>query len=204
MYYFSTEELIIIAIINTPKNRFSRMALYIPIAETLYSPRGFIHDPQFSDMFSKLSDRDIELIFNGFIKYLAKTMRTMLKKSIEFQYYKGRWAPLSPAYLKFKQAHGLSENIWEATGRLHDSISYRKSGDKYIIGIRPNATYENGTSVQYVAVCMEYGTENMPARPLFRPVTNFIKRNIRLYWINYLSNPTAYLTQRVVNKLKGV
>lgn len=188
-------------IINQPISRFSRMELRINILDTFYTPQGF-YDVEIKTRFQNLTDPDKVQVLNGFIRYLAVTMRKMLKSSIKSQYYKYKWKPLNPAYLKFKKAHGLSENIWQATGKLYKSISYRKVGNYYIVGINPRATYENGTSVFMVAACMEYGSKNMPARPLFTPVLNYIKSNIKLYWRLYISNPREYVTQRIINKMK--
>lgn len=167
-----------------------------------YTPRGFLNDPLYASIFLGLSDYDKERILIGFVRYLAVTMRKLLKKSIHSQYYSRYWDPLNPQYEKFKAEHGLSENIWEATGRLVDSISYRRAGNTYIVGIPPEATYPNGTSVLYVAKCMEFGTKNMPARPLFAPVVRYIQRHIRIYWELYLKNPRNYVGDRLTQHIR--
>lgn len=180
----------------------NRMELFINITDEVYSPRGFITLPEYSHLFESMSDTDKERVLVGFVRYLAVTMRKMLKSSIKTQYYASSWDPLSASYLKFKQEHGLSENIWEATGKLVDSISYYRHGDRYVIGIKDSAKYPNGTSVLYVAKCMEFGTKNMPARPLFAPVLRYIRRHIRTYWEMYLINPNQYLGSRLSDKIK--
>ena len=124
---------------------------------------------------------------------MAITIRKFLKQSIKEQRYRGRWIPLSPGYLEFKRKHNLSENIWEATGELVDSISYRRYGNQYIIGIDPKKTYPSGANMLEVAQIMEYGGKHMPARPLFTPVFNYVKRHINEYWNDYLLNIDKYL-----------
>lgn len=175
----------------------NRISLYVNITDHTYSPMGFISDPRYAQMFANMSKHDREAVLTGFVRYLTITMKKMLKDSIKKQYYKRYWEPLSHSYLKFKNEHGLSENIWEATGKLVNSISYRKQGNRFIIGIPDNVKYPNGTSVQYVAKCMEFGTKNMPARPLFNPVIRYIRRNVRIYWELYLLHPRKYLNSRL-------
>lgn len=180
----------------------NRMELFINVTDEVYSPRGFITRPEYSYLFSSMSDQDKEKVLVGFVRYLAITIKKLLKSSIKTQYYSGRWEPLSDSYLKFKSDHGLSENIWEATGKLVDSISYYRHGDRYIVGISDSAKYPNGLSVRYVAKCMEFGTRNMPARPLFAPVMKYVRNNIRTYWELYLMNPHKYLGSRLSNKIR--
>ena len=175
----------------------NRMNLYINVTKQNYSPMGFIADPRYADIFLNMSEEDREKVMVGFVRYLTITMKKLLKSSIKKQYYARYWEPLSHNYLKFKREHGLSENIWEATGKLVNSISYRKQGNRYVIGIPKSVKYSNGVSVQYVAKCMEFGTKNMPARPLFRPVLRYIKRYIRVYWELYLLQPRKYLNSRL-------
>lgn len=180
----------------------NRMELFVNVTDEVYSPRGFLTHPNYSHLFNSMSNSDKERVLAGFVRYLAVTIRKILKTSIKTQYYGGRWEPLSDSYLKFKQAHGLSENIWEATGKLVDSISYYRRGDRYIIGIKDTARYPNGLSVLYVAKCMEFGTKNMPARPLFAPVLRYVRRHIRTYWEMYLLNPRQYAGNRISELLK--
>lgn len=175
----------------------NRISLYVNITKTTYSPMGFISDPRYISIFANMNEQDRERVLTGFVRYLTITMKKMLKQSIKKQYYVRYWEPLSHNYLKFKREHGLSENIWEATGKLVNSISYRRQGNKFVIGIPKNVKYSNGVSVQYVAKCMEFGTKNMPARPLFNPVLRYIKRHIRTYWELYLLNPRKYLNSRL-------
>lgn len=38
-----------------------------------------------------------------------------------------------------------------------------------VVGFQDTAQYPDGTSVVFVAICNEYGTEDIPARPFFAP-----------------------------------
>lgn len=181
----------------------NRISLYVNITKHKYSPMGFISDPRYASIFMNMNESDRERVLTGFVRYLAITMKKMLKESIKKQYYRRYWDPLSVQYLKFKADHGLSLNMWEATGKLVDSISYRRQGDKFVIGIPRSAKYPDGVSVQYVAKCMEFGTKNMPARPLFNPVIRYIRRHIRTYWELYLLNPRKYLNSRLSKTIEN-
>lgn len=161
------------------------ISLKIGILDSKYSPRIFVRDPNFG--FSHLNRVIQEEIENDFMKYLSGVIKKELKSAIKTQRYATRlWKPLEKKYLEFKRTHGLSENIWEATGKLVDSIIYRRLSNEYFIGIDPKAKYPNGTSVEFIGKCMEFGTKNMPARPLFAPVMRRVKRNIRNHWLDYL------------------
>lgn len=161
------------------------ISLRIGILDIKYSPNIFVRDPVFG--FSHLNKIIQEEIENDFMKYLSEVIKIELKLSIKTQRYARRlWKPLESKYLEFKKAHGLSENIWEATGKLVHSIIYRRLSNGYFIGIDPKAKYPNGISVELIGKCMEFGTKNMPARPLFAPVIRKVKRNIKKHWLDYL------------------
>lgn len=170
--------------------------MHVNITNSSYTPGIYLlNDPKYG--LSNLKSQDKIRIQKDFARFLSVIIRRMLKASIEDQRYKGRWTPLSAGYVEFKNKYGLSDKIWEATGTLVDSISYYKHGNQYIIGINPSKKYKNGVSILYVAKCMEYGTKNMPARPLFTPVFNYVKRYIRQYWEMYLSAPHKYSGTRI-------
>lgn len=121
-----------------------------------------------------------------FAKYIAQVLRNEYKKAIDKQRYRYRWKPLSFRYMYYKETYNLSLKIWEATGLLKNSIVYRKRNGYYMVGIDPYKKYKNGVRVLDVAKCMEYGTSRMPARPLFRPLFEYIRKNIRRYWDKFL------------------
>ena len=76
------------------------------------------------------------------------------------------WAPLSAAWAEQK-GHG---NQWYYTGRLEGAIEYKIDNHVIYIGIIKPDTYPYGENIANVAVKLEYGTSQIPARPLFMPV----------------------------------
>jgi len=140
-----------------------------------------INDPKYN-LYSLPMNEKIQIL-DKFCEYLANSMKNLLVKRIKTQYRYLRWAPLSTGYVEFKKKLGLSPNIWEATGLLVNSITYYIEGDNYVVGVDPKIKYPNSNvRVLFVAECMEFGTKYMPARPLFGPTINFMRRNVRKYW----------------------
>lgn len=73
------------------------------------------------------------------------------------------WAPLSAAWAEQK-GHG---NQWYYTGSLESAIRYEIRGDSVYIGIvKPEG------DIGLIATKLEFGTSQIPARPLFAPVAD--------------------------------
>lgn len=121
-----------------------------------------------------------------FARYMAKVIRNEFKRTIDNQRYSYKWAPLSVPYLRYKKRHNLSLKTWEATGILHKSIVFRKRNGYYLVGIDPYKRYKNGAKVLDIAKVLEYGSNNCPARPLFRPIFTYVRKNIGRYWKKFL------------------
>lgn len=77
------------------------------------------------------------------------------------------WAPLSAAWAEQK-GHG---NQWYYTGRMRSAMQYKVDDQVVYVGIIEPDTYpESGENIAAVAVKLEYGTSQIPSRPLFRPI----------------------------------
>jgi hypothetical protein len=77
------------------------------------------------------------------------------------------WAPLSSAWVE-KKGH---DEPWYHTARLENAIEYEIEDDDVHVGILEHEEYpETGSTVAVVAASLEYGTSDIPMRPLFRPV----------------------------------
>lgn len=135
-----------------------------------------------------ISEREgLEKVLPKFSHFMAFVMKRELKRAIKNQRYIRNWPPLSVSYYEYKQRKNLSLNIWEATGFLADSISYWRSGDRWVVGIPRRVNYPGSALRVYkVAQWMEYGTDKMPARPLFRPLQIYLRKNIRPFWEAFL------------------
>lgn len=118
--------------------------------------------------------------------YIANRYSYLIKKAIDTQRYRQKWADLTPKYLQWKSKHGLSEKIWEATGELKNAIRVYRQGIHYRVGFDRRRKHRH-SRVKYtnLARYLEYGTRNMPARPLFRNIYNYMSKNIRMYYKNF-------------------
>lgn len=133
-----------------------------------------------------LCKNNIELQ-NRFAEHIAKLIQQDLVRTIETQRYSSRWAPLSPSYLEYKKANGLSTKIWKASGNMVSSIYKIRRRSTILIGVSNSRKYPNSNqTLAEVAKRLEYGTEKVPARPLFRPIYSNYRKNIRTYWNKFL------------------
>ena len=120
--------------------------------------------------------------------YIAKEYVRLVKISIDQQRYRMRWKDLTPGYLAYKKRHGLSLNIWEATGQLKDSLRVvAPRGKKITIGFDKRLNHKGSrTKIWRIAKWMEYGTRRMPPRPLFRMVYIYMSSNISYFWDKFM------------------
>jgi phage gpG-like protein len=73
----------------------------------------------------------------------------------------GRWAPLSPAYGRWKHKHHPGKKILHLTGAMETDYTSRPFGIEKLSG----TTLEIGSALPYAAF-HQAGTDNMPARRL--------------------------------------
>ena len=137
---------------------------------------------------SKLLSNASKQEISDFQKYIANEYVRLVKLSIDRQRYKAKWKDLTPGYLEFKRAHGLSLNIWEATGQLKSSLKVSKLGRyNYSIGFDKRLVHKgSGAKLYKIARWMEYGTLRMPPRPLFRIVYIYMSANVSYFHDKYL------------------
>lgn len=94
------------------------------------------------------------------------------------------WKPLSPDTIRLK--HG-DETIYIETGWLKENLSVRrlkssKKGSTIFVGASPWKTHPSGAKFSDLMIWLEYGTTNMPARPLIRPTYEEVKEELLKNW----------------------
>jgi len=153
------------------------MYIYIQTTETEYRPGIRI-----------LEEEGYPQLLNEFALYVSNILKDELVRAVDNQRYAHDWEPLSVPYYEYKERNNLSLKIWEATSLLKDSIEVLRKRDYFEVGVSKTQVYP-GTLVRVyrVARYMEYGTQDMPARPLFRPLVRYIRKNIRRYWNKFAS-----------------
>jgi hypothetical protein len=124
--------------------------------------------------------------FIQFQIYMANQLKKEIVRAIDTQRYKRyvrKWPPLSISYLKYKKKAGLSTNIWEATGHLRNNIQVFKRENFLVVGFKKTQMYPQ-TLLQFnkVAKYVEYGGVKLPPRPLFRAITEYVRKNLDDYF----------------------
>jgi hypothetical protein len=115
---------------------------------------------------------------SGLGKDLAQEFADDLKAIIERQMI--AWMPLSGPYKSYKRRMGLDPRILIATGRYVNSIQPIEQPDgTWLVSVpkeplRPGSRY----TLRDLARWLEYGTQNMPARPHWRPARNIWRTKI--------------------------
>lgn len=118
-----------------------------------------------------------------FERYIADTFVEIVQDRIDTQKFSSKWKPLSSSWLEFKKRNGLSEKTWEATGSLKNNLKVKKNN---VIGFDNRKRYrESHKTYLQVARELEYGTDKIPPRPLFRLVYSYMRKNIRFFIEKY-------------------
>jgi len=79
------------------------------------------------------------------------------------------WTPLSKNYLKWKQKHGYDTRIYIQKGEFLKSIGIFRDGNTLYIGVDENKVHHSGLTYGQLWRILEFGTNKIPPRPLFRP-----------------------------------
>lgn len=153
----------------------------------LITPTGYMYNPGVRSIKNSLSNKQ----FKDFSIYIADKMADTFHDAIDTQRYKGnKWPPLTIRYLTWKGKKNLSLNIWEATGCLKNNIKVFKKGNYIAVGFKQSDVYpKTAAKVNTIARYMEYGTNKpkgaMPPRPLFRPITIYMRKHVSDYYKRY-------------------
>lgn len=132
---------------------------------------------------------ELEEFMGDFAEYMAEVYKEDLQRAIDDQRYEYKWEDLTIPYYEYKEKNNLSLNKWEATGFLKSNIDYWWTRDAWVVGIDKYSFYQGTFVSAYdVARFMEYGTEKMPARPLFRPLARYLSKHVRRYWHKFLDS----------------
>lgn len=92
---------------------------------------------------------------------------TTIKKHLSSQDL--NWQPLKAATLRRKIKEGKSLKILIATWQYYNSITYLIRKDTAFVGILNGSTGDKGVSLVELAKTHEYGSKNIPSRPLWKP-----------------------------------
>lgn len=112
------------------------------------------------------------------------------------------WHPLSSNTRKREGQLG-NNHVYFDTGFMYDNlrvlkVNSRSNGASFFVGANRDVNYNRETSLgresvplRDVLVWLEYGTSNMPARPLFRPTWEEVKPVLIEHWKELVKALTA-------------
>lgn len=145
----------------------------------------------------------IQAFNEGFLKYLSEIIVEEIKTTIRHQLL--NWHPLSKTYKAWKARMDLDPRIWIASGELEDSIKiwHSQIHNAWIIGVNPYKKHhvytkggiykskKNDVLLIDIIRSLEFGTQKIPARPLFTVVFNRIKRLEVVYYKQFVKDVKA-------------
>ena len=149
---------------------------------------GYLYSPGKVSFKKNLSEKE----YKDFQIYMAEMLLEEFVKAIDNQRYATKsWPSLSIRYLTYKRRHNLSLKMWEATGYMKKSLKVFKKGDYIAVGFKQSDVYPKSLAkVNTIARYLEYGgganNSRPPARPLFRPITIYMRKNIGRYYKKYV------------------
>lgn len=79
------------------------------------------------------------------------------------------WQSLSPATVTRKSRLGQSDKTLMATTDYIQAITSYATSDTAFAGVRKRATNRTGEDLTMIAAVLEFGTGDIPERPLWRP-----------------------------------
>jgi len=110
---------------------------------------------------------------NKELRNLGRATVKLIKEHIDKQDLD--WIPLSSSTINTK-GH---DSVYLETGTFRNSIKYRiqsPSVQAAILDIKPEGDHPSGLPIEVLSRYLEYGTSRIPARPLWRPSFEEMKR----------------------------
>lgn len=140
---------------------------------------------------------------NKVVEEAAKELVEEAKKALRTQKYAKYWDPLSEDYLEHKRRKGLDLRILIATkDYLENGIGIIRKGKKFIVGPLPGKHKDSKLTYRKLARYLEYGTRNMPARPLWRFLKPTFLKKARVIRRMYLAEMRNELKERLKSPKK--
>lgn len=134
-----------------------------------------------------LPERRRNALQRKFADYVAREYRDRLRRAVIRQELAGSWKPLNEAYRDSKVQNGLNPGMWIATSRLIESVVVIRTPMAMVVGIdRRKVNKESKTHLWLIAKALEYGTDKIPPRPLFRPIKRKLERDLPRLFVKFL------------------
>ncbi len=119
--------------------------------------------------FVNVLNTEVSIQAFNYTEDIAEAMVKEAKEILDSQRY--AWKPLSDAYLDHKIRVGKDARILIATGFYQDHIAWGRNPDKTIwVGVEDVTHPDADLPLRVLARIHEFGTADIPARPLWRPL----------------------------------
>ncbi len=136
--------------------------------------------PNFFSVFQKQA----LMLANKQTEKWSKQIAKEAKRIIRDQEFK--WKPLSEAYADYKDRVGLDPRILMATrDYVNNGIGWWKKGKRINVGPKPGFHEPSGLPYQLLGKWLEFGTERMPARQVWRPLLSRIIQRSKTFRKEY-------------------
>lgn len=147
------------------------------------TPIGYNYNPGVNTIKNTLQVKQ----YKDFQIYAALVIAESIIKAIDTQRYKSKkWPPLSVRYVDWKRRKRYSLKIWECTGFMKKHIRVFQKGSFIAVGFMRKDCYpKTRITLNRIAKYVEFGTPKMPARPLFRQIVLYYRKNVSRLFKNY-------------------
>lgn len=144
---------------------------------------GYTYNPGISSIKDTLRPKQ----YKDFQIYASDIIADAFVAAIDSQRYKStHWPPLTIRYVDWKRRKKYSVKIWECTSFMKNHIKVFKKGNFIALGFMRKDCYpRTAVSLNRIAKYVEFGTVKMPARPLFRPIVLYYRKNVSRLFKNY-------------------
>lgn len=140
--------------------------------------------------------KDLLLLANDTTRRWAKEIEEEAKRIIEEQAY--AWQPLKDSYREKKIERGLDPRILIATrDYLDKGIGSWERNGLIFVGPKPGRHAPSGLTYQHLARIHEFGTDTIPARPLWRPLIATMKKRSKRFREEYAKAARLALQRRL-------
>ncbi len=151
--------------------------------------------------FFSLFKNDVKILANEKTRKFAKDIAKEAKETIRKQ--KFNWKPLNKAYKRDKERKGLDQRVYMATkDYVNKGIGYWEKEGQIFVGPKQGTHKPSGFTYQHLSRIHEYGTDTIPARPLWRPLLAVTLAKIKPFRKEYAKGVQRALNERIKKMAK--
>lgn len=153
--------------------------------------------PNISNIDTEAVDQET---YREFTEEVAHEYRDKVESAIRSDRFASDYTPLKQEYRERKERLDMMDGFWTRTGQMADAITVERHRPTkaFVVGIDPTARYrtvrvtEDGRDfslgnkeelrILTIAKFLEFGTEFIPARPVFKPILKELQDGASDLW----------------------